>query len=283
MSRRYSNQSVQERSSRMAVAIEAAFEAELGHRPDLFVSDVLSLDKDSAFVAISHSEACPTPTAEDVAAYVQSEFEDKLTPVMTTAKYNPDTCTVVVLVASNAETRPIEAVANMHTVLAGHRYLDTQMKDTWEVISSPDGQKYLRRVADDDVVSMLKDRRDRIASAGKFASIASMLSSGSAKVGDMVRVYHRGEMYPDCTVKAANGDKLTVQIPNVGSTQVCKYAVVMQALGGVHSAEIKKETSDYYKKAYPDAKYAKELTKELINDRKGIDPAAKFMQPRTKK
>lgn len=274
----------EDRHSRMMAKIDEQLNEAYGGRADLFISDVQSLDRDSCYALINYAQGLPAPTTDHVVEFIGREFGGKVRPVLETARSFVDHNSVLVMLAKYQPTRKIDDVANMHSVIAGARYLDVEMKDTWDVSTTPDGVKYLRRVNDDDVSRMVSERKQRMAVAGVAElTVAKALGSGAcnADTGDIVRCYYQGSVYSDCEVKSVQADnRLTIKIPNVGNVTVAREAIVeVQAISKGKAGELKSKLSEYYKKALPDAGYAKDLTRELVDEGTDSMPDSHWAQP----
>ena len=261
----------EDRFSRMTAAIDERLNDVAGTRADVFISDVYPLDSEACYAMLSYAEGLPPITATDIVDFVGREFSGRAVPVLASARHFVDHNAVCLMIAKYTPTRPVADTAGMHTVVAGARYLDVEMKDTWDVATGPDGQKFLRRMADDDVVKMVAERKQNMAHAGHATlSIANALGAGviEASDGDTVRVYWQGSVYADCEVKGSlAGNKLSVKVPKVGTITIDRNAVVeVQAVSKKSASEMKNKLSQYYKKALPDAKYASELTKDMTLD-----------------
>jgi len=274
------------RLNRMMVALGERLEKDYGCRADMYISDVSRLDNDSCYAMLSYAPGLPVPTTEQVIDFIGAQFNGKVRPVLETAKAFPDHSSVLLMLAKYQQTRKIDDVTAMIPVVAGARYLDVEMKDTWDVMVTPDGKKYLRRCSDDDVSGMVADRKQRMdvtAGVAEF-TIARAVGSGSvhADVGDTVRCYWQGSVYPDCEVKSvtAGGTRLSVNIPNIGSVTVAREAVVeVQAISKDRANQMKNKLAEYYKKALPDAGYAKELTDELVDEGSSALPNSHWAKP----
>jgi hypothetical protein len=276
---RHYNEISAERFSSLASAIETRMNEVSGKRADLYISDVMPLDRDACFALVSYAETLQAPTTADVVEFLGREFDGKVRPVLETAELFPDHAALKIMLARNAPTRPINDVAAMATVVAGARYLDVDLRDTWDVRVGQDGQKYLQRVSDDDVSAMVRDRQARLGahSTAGVLTIAKALGAGvsTAEVGDTVRCFYQGYVYPDCTVEKVMADhKLSVKIPKIGPVTVAREAVEIQAISKQKAGQLKSKLSEYYQKALPDKQYAKELTKELADEgQEGVPPS----------
>ena len=255
----------------MTAAIDERLNDVAGSRADLFISDSLALDQDTVYAMLTYAAGLPAPTSSDIVEFVGREFEGRVTPVLATARHFVDHNSICVMLAKYAPSRPLQDSAAMHTVVAGARYLDVEMRDTWDVSTSPDGQKFLRRTSDDDVAKMVADRKIRMADAGtQYLTVANALGAGltMADVGDIVRCYHAGSVYSDCEIKSVVAhNRLSVKIPHVGVMTIDRAQVVeVQCASKAKTGEMKKKLAEYFKKALPDAKYASELCKETTLD-----------------
>lgn len=282
------NEEAQDRFSRMMAQVDERLSEVAGERADLYISDVQPLDRDSCYVLLNYATGLPSPTTANVVDFVARQFGGKVRPVLETARDYSDHSAVLLMLAKYQPTRPIDDVAGMHTVVAGARYLDVEMKATWDVAVTPEGTKYLRRVSDDDVSRMVADRRQRMAVAGVAElTVAKALGGGASRadVGDVVRCYWQGSIYSDCEVKSVQAqNRLSVKIPNVGTVTIAREAVCeVQAISKQRAGQIKSKNAEYYKKAFPDAGYATQLTKELIDEGQDSLPSSLYAPPSSKK
>ncbi len=284
----YENEDTQSRLNRMHSALDARLQEVSGERADLYISDVLPLDPSTCYAMINYGAGLPPVTTANLVDFIGRSFDGKVRPVLETAKHYPDHNAVAVMLATYQPTRPLSDCATMHAVVAGARYLDVEMRDTWDVAVNPEGVKFLRRTADDDVSKMVADRKQRIAQAGvKQFALANALGAGvtMADTGDTIRCYWQGSVYSDCTVKnVLDAGRLTVQIPSVGNVTVAREAVVeIQASAKKNMGQMKSKLAEYYKKALPDKKYASELTKELVDEGKDDSMPSYWTKPSSSK
>jgi hypothetical protein len=278
------NEAKAERNGSLFNAIERRMNEVTGRRADMYVSDVMALDRDACFALLSFAEMQAPPTTADVIDFVSREFGGKIRPVLETAALYPEHAAIKLMLARYAPTRPLDDTAEMVTVVAGARYLDVDMRDTWDVQAGPDGKKFLRRVSDDDVAEVVRARQARMGapSTAGVLTVATALGAGvsTAETGDIVRCFFQGNMYPDCTVqKALAGNKLSVQIPHVGVVTVAREAVEIQAISKQKAGQLKGKLSEYYQKAFPDKQYAKELTKDLADEGQDAMPPSFYAVP----
>lgn len=279
---------VEDRYSRMVAKIDAQLNETHGQRADLFISDVQSLDRDSCYALINYAEGLPAPTTANVIEFVGHQFNGSVRPVLETARNFADHNAVLVMLAKYQPTRKIDDVAEMHTIIAGARYLDVSMRDTWDVAVTPEGVKYLRRCNDDDVSKMVAERRQRMNVTAGVAelTVAKAVGSGvsTASEGDTVRLYWQGSIFSDCEVKSVHKDnRLSVKIPHVGSVTVDRHAIVeVQAISKGKAAELKSKLKSYWKDALPDAGYAKQLTDSLIDEGQDTAPESHWTMPSAK-
>lgn len=261
----------QDRFSRMMAAVDERLSETHGERADIYVADVQPLDKDSCYALLSYANGLPAPTTANVVDFVGRQFGGKVRPVLETARNFVDHNAVLIMLAKYQPSRPIEDTAGMHTIIAGARYLDVELKATWDVAVTPEGTKYLRRVSDDDVSSMVAERKQRMAVAGVAElTVAKALGGGasSADTGDVVRCYWQGSVYSDCEIKSVQGgNRLSVKIPNVGTVTVAREAVIeVQAISKQKAGQMKSKLADYYRQAMPEKDYANQLTDQLLNE-----------------
>lgn len=276
---------VEDRLSRMMAKVDEQLNEAYGQRADLFISDVQALDSDSCYALINYAQGLPAPTTAAVIEFVGREFDGKVRPVLETARNFVDHNAVLVMLAKYRPTRKFDDVAEMHTIVAGARYLDVEMKQTWDVAVSPEGVKYLRRCNDDDVSKMVSERRQRMSATAGVAelTVARAVGSGvsTAGEGDIVRLYWEGSIYSDCEVKSVQKDnRLSVKIPKVGSVTVARESIVeIQAISKGKAADMKSKLKSYWGKALPDAGYAKDLTNELIDEGSDSAPESHWTMP----
>ena len=272
----YDPQDQVDRMDRIMRHLDQKLYATHGSRADLYISDTQELDRDSCYAMLRYAEGLPCPTTAEVVDFIGRNFGGKIRPIMETCRNFSDHNSVLLMLAKHQPTRKLDDVKDMHTVVAGARYLDVEMRDTWDVAVMPDGTKFLRRCGDDDVLKMVADRRQRMqVSAGTAElTIARALGAGTstADVGDIVRVYHQGNLYSDCEIKTAQANRLSVRIPNVGTVTLAREAVVeVQAISKDRASKMKNQLEDYYRKVFPDPKYAEQLTQKLTDE--GHEPA----------
>ena len=256
-----------ELTDRITSKLQQRMNAEIGHRGDLFFSEVKRINDSSVWAMIGYDrDVGPRPTSKDVTAFVVKNLKGAAQPVLGSMRIHPDHDAITTILEKPMVTRPVQDVKGMMAVVAGAVYIDQNLGDRWEVRTNATGEKFLMRTAEDDVEALVAERTRRLASASRSEfCLAAALSSGlpNLNVGDKVKAYYMGEIHDDCTIAGLSENEVVLNIAGYGKVSTGKEAVInVVAVSPAENKKMKEELREYFEKAYGDPKYAAELTKE---------------------
>jgi hypothetical protein len=165
------------------------------HRHDLFVADHQSIAADTQRMLVGWSSMSEMPAVEALENFVLGQFNGMVKMEHASLRFYPDERCAAVVVAWMAPTRRIEDAKKMARV-APDRYLEQGSKQIWEVRKAEDGTPFLVRKTDEDLDTLLSQRRQKAGAThkGVTASFATLKNAGYLAVdeGDTVRFQHKG-------------------------------------------------------------------------------------------
>jgi len=258
----------------------------VGYRGDLATADYIPLDKSNAKLLITYDPYVGKVNADEVRNYILGSYETKIVPCMETLRYHSTENCVAICVKILRETRPYSDRKNMLSI-ASTLFLDTTMKDTWEVNAHDDGSKYLSRVTDESISDIVAERKRRMhvkASAVTFASLQkkqqereeeiknvpdslieaemenaklrralaeTQLSSNvdNIEAGDTVKFYDKGSLFEGVVLKE-DAAGVTVKC-NGANFLISKEAIIgLVEKSEVSEKDTQKKLKDYFGEAY---------------------------------
>ena len=144
------------------------------------------LDKQTAKMVIEYSDNVGIPTLTQLNAY----FEDKLPElsIIQESAYRKDN-RLTVLASFKNNKRPYSETKKLVTIVAGLKYLDSDLGIVWEV-NKEQGQQCLKQVHQFDIKALIKDRirhlnPGRVQAAYEVVAIMPNI----LRVGDVVKFY----------------------------------------------------------------------------------------------
>lgn len=151
--------------------------------------------KREARILVAYAQELGTPKLQQLDEWVTSSFGGRLVLELETPRVHADARAVVALVRTNEVLRPEEHKTRM-IVASPNRYLDRD-KSVWEVRKNDAGDRFLVRVADDDMEEILRERqaRERTASLHhrlRLADVRQASGNPEVEVGDRVSYMFRG-------------------------------------------------------------------------------------------
>lgn len=165
------------------------------HRHDLFVADNQKIASDTQRMLVGWSNMAEMPAVEALETFVLGQFNGTVKMEHASLRFYPDECCASVVVAWMSPTRRIEDAKTMARV-APDRYLEQGSKQIWEVRKAEDGTPFLVRKTEEDLDTLLSQRRQKAAASHKSvtASFATLKHAGYLAVdeGDTVRFQHKG-------------------------------------------------------------------------------------------
>jgi hypothetical protein len=166
------------------------------HRHDLFVSDHQEIASDTQRMLVGWSSMTEMPAIEALENFVLGQFNGSVKMEHASLRFFPDERCASLVVSWQAPTRRIEDAKKMARV-APDRYLEQGSKQIWEVRKAEDGTPFLVRKTEENLDTLLSQRRQKATKAsakGVSASFATLKHAGYLAVdeGDTVRFTHKG-------------------------------------------------------------------------------------------
>lgn len=257
------------RSYEMATQrISAKFQQKLGklsaQRPDLKFCDHTDMGNGVARVLLAWDVLRGEPTVRDVEGFIWTTFGGKMAPKMGTARIHGKEKCIEMLVEALRDTLPMDAAVQrkMAVLIPGKTYVDKD-RTTWEVRQAEDGTPYLVRKSEEDIDSILMERRKHAAASAslpKFRKLAKTAGYATAQPGDTVEFYHGTDRLQGQLKTVSKDNKATV---SAGGTT---FTIDRQAITRVvqHSEaylnERKNRMNEYYRNVL-----GPELADKLLN------------------
>lgn len=239
----------------------------VGHRVDMTIADFYKMSPTSARFMIEYSNN--KPSSEDLTNYFIRNYDGKIFPDLTTAKYVPAEKVIIVVASMVNYNKPIEEASKMKKVIAGYTYFDEILQETWEA-KEVDGTKVLSRRIKEDIASIVESRRkvmmDKTISRKTFASIKSTASIvkevSMVDVGDIVTAYSNGRQYNGCEVLKVLPNQIEAKYKD--KSMKFDRLSVLEVVAKAEEMIVKDEEKlvEYFTKAYGDEEYAKKLVKK---------------------
>jgi len=243
------------------------------HRHDLFVADNQKIASDTQRMLVGWGSMTEMPAIEALENFVLGQFNGMVKMEHASLRFYPDERCAAVVVAWQSPTRRIEDAKKMARV-APDRYLEQGTKQIWEVRKAEDGTPFLVRKTDEDLDTLLSQRRQKAASShkGVVASFSTLKHAGYLSVdeGDTVRFTHKGltkvgrveRFDDDDNAYIASGDeKCKVAAPAIVEV-VQKDPKTIQ--------DYKTKSRQYFSKIFPSSYMAKWMRKGEAEE--GSDP-----------
>ena len=168
-------------------------------RPDFYLSDWEVVDDHSAKVLIGYNRNFGVPRSSQVDQWVISTFNSELRLALESLRNHPRLDAVVGIVVRQPELAPpeyAERMAPIHASATGtERYVDDDNR-IWEAMADDNGNKFLVRIARDDIAAILTERQRKIrqGTAHRRPRLEHLRQAGSMSydVGDRVMYIDRG-------------------------------------------------------------------------------------------
>jgi hypothetical protein len=219
----------------------------------------------TAKVLLAYNQSFGQPSSEDVRQYCLKEFGGKALPNLATAVVYPDKAAIAVVVEAHVPTRKFSERTTMATIVAGTRYIDTTMNETWDV-KEKNGTKFLAKVCDENLDQIIGARRARMAVKASTITLTACCNSAGLNmldVGDLVKVMIDSRVMSGAEVEAMNGNLVTVVTREGETHEIPREAVLqVQQLSPAKQAAKARSEQEYFSRAYGDPEFAEQLVGE---------------------
>jgi hypothetical protein len=233
-------------------------------RFDLRLSDFkVSNSKREARVLVTYEKNLGTPTRKQLDEWVTASTHGRLILELESPRHYKDYGAIVAMVRSNELRRPLKHSQQM-VKGAANQYMDKD-KSVWEVQQSSSGERFLVRVADDDMDEILKARQryERTASLHKrlrLADIKEAVSEMPLDVGDRISYMHRGILQrgevthvgEDGLIHVRKAAQDVLKVPRENVVDIFEKSPQAQK-------DRKQFLVDFFTRAYGDPEFAKTL------------------------
>lgn len=244
-------------------------------RQDLVLADHEMIDKHNttAKILVAYNPLHGEPSKMEIERFVWGNFDQKVTPVMETARIHTKRACIELVVEAMRSTQAFDTSKKMAPVIAGKKYVDSQ-NTVWEVRSSEDGTKYLVRKSDENIDEILNDRRKFVnagATLPSFRGISKDAGYVNAQEGDTVEFYQGTQ--PLVGKVTSIGKDNTVKVSVGASSMTIPRQSILRVIE--HSPSYKKQKMqglyDYFEK-FLGPELAKKLTDPGDNAAEGKNP-----------
>lgn len=233
------------------------------NRLDLTLADYEMLDKDktSARILIAYNSMHGEPKKSDVERFVWSQFDQKLSPMMETAKVYPKQNVVDVVVEATTEHKTFDNKAKMAAIVPNKRYVDREGV-VWTVNATEDGTKFLVRKSEENIEEILTERRKYVNAAASLPSLRKLHKEAgyvNAQEGDLVEFYQGTQLMKGKISSIGKDGKVKVNVS--GTTITIARPAILRVLE--HSAAYKREKMNMLKN-YFEKYLGPELASKLV-------------------
>ncbi len=236
----------------------AEVSAKIDYRTDIAIDDIKVHSPHAASLLLSYNPAIGEINGEQLAAYFHKTFENKVAPVLATARQHKGVPAISIVAEIVATKRPIEDSKKMLSI-ASAQFIDTKMDETYEV-KEIRGKKFLSKVMSDNISDIVAERTKRMAVTASAPIRFEQVEAGVALIdkGDKIRYFYLG------TVKLGEvtsvGKKISVKSSD-GETNTIAKEAVLEMIAKSPEAIKKSKASDlaFYTKMYGDEDFAKQL------------------------
>lgn len=181
------------------------------HRPDLYLADNQKIATDTCRILIGWGQHAEIPATTAIENWITGSFNGMVRMDHRTLRFYPEQRAVEVVASWTTQTQPIEAAQKMARITPT-RYLEAGTKQTWEVREDSDGQRYLARLAKDNLDELLAERRNLV-KGGRSASFATIKREAGMidlSEGDEIKFYDKGQLKAGRVV-SITGEGITVK------------------------------------------------------------------------
>jgi len=239
-------------------------------RFDLRLSDYEVLDDRDATILVTYNQGLGFPKRSQLDEWVTSSFNGQILLDIESTRLHSEDNAIVAMVHKNEIKRPIEHTASM-LVVSGSRYMDNDQV-IWEVRSNDSGDRYLVRIAKDDIEAILRERQvdERTASIHHRVRLSDIHTAGISdlEVGDRIAYMGKGGILQRGEVTHVSDEMIHVRAP--GNSTVATSSgpgdkVKKEKVIYVYEKSPKSKKSqerflvDFFTKAYGDADFARKL------------------------
>lgn len=233
--------------------------AEIGYRTDLYISDIRKHSISTASMLLTYNPNIGELSGEDIGNYFRRHYNCKVSPILATAKsHKPGVLSVIAEVVT--KKRPYHDSQKMMAV-GSAAFIDTSLDETYTVKKTNNGTKYLAKVSQDDIASIIAERNKRMAVSASSNITFDEVTAGVAIVdkGDKVKVFYDDKILIG-TITDVIGSKVNIKTDGMGKITTEKTAILEMLKKSPAAVKKYKDSEiEFYTKMYGDEKFAKEL------------------------
>jgi predicted HAD superfamily Cof-like phosphohydrolase len=163
----------------------------------------------------------------------------------------------------NVPTRAYSDINDLVKISA-NTFMDSNTQNLWQVVDTGN-VKYLSRQSDEDVAEIVQARRDKKGNReARFANVKT--AAPMALAGDQVKFMSPQNVILLGEVSSISDAKAVIKANGSSYSIDCQAILQIVERSGSNLKTEKSNLQDYFTKAFGDAGFAKELTKETTQE-----------------
>jgi hypothetical protein len=247
---------------RIGARMADALSSRVGYRSDFSLCDHRMAGPSLALVAVAYDPGVGKPNTQDIQDFVFRAFDGRLMPHMASTRLHPERKAFVTRVSSVRISREHKDIEKMMS-LGGNRFIEASTKEIWEVEDNG-GVLALYRVAEEDLETLLNERRGRQRFANARVSLDSLVEPGKVLATPGAQVLFYSEMGEEkvATVMSEADERGNVGVRVTGQKadlRIHENQIHEMLTTAELDADTKKKLKDYFTEAFGDAEYAQDL------------------------
>lgn len=222
-------------------------QARIGHRPDLNLTDWRLLDANTAIFVIAYNKGSGEVDMSELQTMINKEFNGKVIAHLKTANIH-DEGAISVVASIKRTTRPAADAEKMTKVVA-NTFLDSRLDETWEMDVN---RGVLSRVLDEDLSTILEERRKRMSPTHAHLTVASLIETKAPnliEIGDVAKFVQRGKVMEGEVIRVMP-DAAKLKLSTGETVELDKAALFNIKAGKGADKKQKQIQMDYYSKLY---------------------------------
>lgn len=235
----------------------------LPKRSDMYVADVQAIDNTKCKVLVAYKATEAAPTLAQLEDFFDRTFSNRVVAQTSSAQVHADTGAISVLATLNVPTRAYSDINDLVRI-SSNTFMDEKTQNLWQVVDTG-SVKYLSRQGKEDISEIVEARRAKnVSRAASFSQVKT--AAPIALAGDQVKFMSAQNVILMGEVSSISDVKAVIKA-NGASHSVDRHSILqIVERGGSNLKSHKMDLNDYFTKAFGDAGFAKELTKETTQD-----------------
>lgn len=259
-------------SSSIGNRLAASLAGKVGHRADLFLSDYEPINRKATKALIGYAENLGKPDTSEVESFVLKQFGGKVVADLTNARNKANFNVVECILKFPEQKRDYDDSKGMQTIVAGTRFMDTELGTIWETEADSDGNQFLVRNNKEDIGTIMMTRRKAmrsIANCVRFEQVRSEAGDLEFEKDDHVEAFYSNDQR-QAIVASIGNDTAKLRLTDGKIITVAKTAILrVIAKTSKHGSEHIAFLRDFYKQFTSD-----EIVDKLYPPSKSTDNLA---------